>query len=259
MSTGLIAARAGGPRGGSIVTIGATQARGVGGLLAAAFHNERVTRWLVPDPARRPHAIGALFTGLVLDAFATGSVDVLTDESDRPVAAAVWFDHTTPATDGEPAAGPPAGSPLAPGEAQRWLLLDAAMTGRHPRPVHEYLMLVGVHPALQGHGLGARLLGHHHRRLDAAGTPAYLEATSPASRALYQRLGYTDHGPVIRPAAGAAAPDDARNDGRGDGRDGGEPVLWPMWRRPRGIDVRIPGVVASVRADGARHETRRDT
>lgn len=58
-----------------------------------------------------------------------------------------------------------------------------------------------------------RVRRHGLDRCDAEGTPAYLEASSPASAGLYRRLGFRDHG-----AAFAV--------------DGGPPVQ-PMWRDPR--------------------------
>jgi ribosomal protein S18 acetylase RimI-like enzyme len=49
----------------------------------------------------------------------------------------------------------------------------------------------------QGLGLGARLLAHGHQRLHER--PAYVEATSPGSRRLYQRHGYHDLGRIRLP------------------------------------------------------------
>jgi hypothetical protein len=64
-------------------------------------------------------------------------------------------------------------------------------------------------------GTGTALLRAHHATLDAAGTPAYLEASSDRNRVFYLRHGYADLGPPIslpggppmRPALRAAGPE----------------------------------------------------
>lgn len=80
--------------------------------------------------------------------------------------------------------------------------------------VANHLAILAVHPGHQGRGIGTALLRAHHARLDQAGTPGYLEASSPRNRALYQRHGYT-----LRPGGPFHLP-------------GGGPPMWPMWRAP---------------------------
>ena len=63
----------------------------------------------------------------------------------------------------------------------------------HPHEPHHYLAFLAVRPGRQGHGLGTALLRDRLRRLDAAGAPAYLEASEPRSRALYVREGFREH------------------------------------------------------------------
>ncbi len=65
-----------------------------------------------------------------------------------------------------------------------------AIEKRHPREPHWYLPVVGVEPSAQGHGRGSALLRHVLARCDADRTPAYLEATSEHSRALYLTHGF---------------------------------------------------------------------
>jgi ribosomal protein S18 acetylase RimI-like enzyme len=87
------------------------------------------------------------------------------------------------------------------------------MEGRHPRkPPHWYLAFMGVAPEWQGRGLGTALMQPALEILDAAGTPAYLESSTPRSRALYQRNGFEVTGEFNLPSAG--------------------PPLWQMWREP---------------------------
>jgi ribosomal protein S18 acetylase RimI-like enzyme len=170
-----------------------------------------------------------VFTRYAAEAFTTGSVEVLLDQHDEPLAACIWFDHTA-GDNNRGGSGGSAGSGgrdgdgfagmLTGGERDRWVLLERAMDAARPGGRHEYLMLAGVLPGQQGKGLGTRLLDHHHEVLDAAGTGAYLEATSPGSRALYTRLGYHDHGRPFHP------------EGTGPGADGAAPGRTPRVRGP---------------------------
>jgi GNAT superfamily N-acetyltransferase len=68
--------------------------------------------------------------------------------------------------------------------------LQAAMELRHERRAHWYILAVGVRPEHQGHGLGSALLSPTLARCDRDGLPAYLEASSERSAALYERLGF---------------------------------------------------------------------
>jgi ribosomal protein S18 acetylase RimI-like enzyme len=85
------------------------------------------------------------------------------------------------------------------------------MEEQHPHAPHEYLWFLGVHPAWQGHGIGAALLNAVLDRLDTEDTAAYLEATSPDNVRLYLRHGFEITG-VINAHGGAP--------------------LWQMWREP---------------------------
>jgi GNAT superfamily N-acetyltransferase len=97
--------------------------------------------------------------------------------------------------------------------AFRFQYLAEAFGGRRPRRSHLLLTFLAVAPARQRHGIGSALLAWQHRALDRGGTPAYLEASSVASRQLYLRHGYRDHGRAIDLPGG--------------------PRVWPMIREPR--------------------------
>jgi ribosomal protein S18 acetylase RimI-like enzyme len=87
------------------------------------------------------------------------------------------------------------------------------MESRHPRnPCHWYLAIMGVDPRCQGRGLGSKLMRPVLETLDAEGTPAYLEASTLRSRALYERHGFAVTGEFKLPSGG--------------------PTLWQMWREP---------------------------
>lgn len=53
-----------------------------------------------------------------------------------------------------------------------------------------YLSILGIAPAAQGRGLGAKLLAPTLAEADAAGAPCFLETFTPRSVAFYERLGF---------------------------------------------------------------------
>ena len=88
------------------------------------------------------------------------------------------------------------------------------MDARHPRgPSHWYLATMAVAPEWQGQGLGTALMQPALEEIDRASVPAYLESSTPRSRALYARHGFTVTGELNYPMGG--------------------PPLWLMWRPTR--------------------------
>jgi GNAT superfamily N-acetyltransferase len=184
------------------------QVEQVSALIAEAFEPLEVAKWLVRTDERRGR-IEAQFRILVAHAFVHGHIDLVSDLS----GAAVWF-HV----DGEEELPPPPDYDARLAAAcgpytERFQALDAAFADHHPHGVaHHHLALLAVAPDRQRDGIGSALLGQHHAHLDGVGVGAYLEASSPESRALYERHGYRVRGgPFSLP-------------------DG--PPLWPMWREP---------------------------
>lgn len=186
--------------------------RDVGDAFADAFHDEPLATFLVPDPQQRRRRMADFFALVAQDAQGGGCVDVATIE-EQLAAAALWFDLRHPDAAFEPhAPDERLRAALGPWAAERWHLVDTVMTGAHPRIPHLYLMLVGVVPDRQRQGYGTDLIRHRLKHLDRIGLPAYLEATTDRSRALYLRLGFRDHAVLHLPD--------------------GSP-LWAMWRPPQ--------------------------
>ena len=198
-----------------IVRAGRGDAHNAAALIAAAFHSLDVAAWLVPGPQERERVLYANFRIFVDHAVDHGDILIAGDGC----GVAVWFPRDTPLPE------------IGDYGRRRWLAcgpytdrfeaLDAAFEARHPSAAHHHLAFLAVHPDHQTHGVGTALLERYHHRLDRAGLPAYLEASSPSSRALYLRHGYTDLGTPI------------------DLPDGG-PRLWPMWRTPRQPGASLP-------------------
>lgn len=185
------------------------QADTLGVLIATAFHDLAVSRWLVTDPGERLRAQSRQFAMLVRHALAHGDVHTTPEET----AVAVWL------PDADEHMVPPIQdyarrlAQICGHDLPRFQSLDQAMDDHHPDEPHWYLAFLAVHPDLQGAGVGSALLRHQHQRLDLLGAPAFLHAADRRARDLYLRHGYR--------AAGEPFP-------VGDGG----PPMYPMWRDP---------------------------
>lgn len=90
--------------------------------------------------------------------------------------------------------------------------LQSFFDREHPQEPHYYIRTLGVATRFQGRGLGTKLLGCTFDRCDQEGVPAYLEASTERSAALYERLGFVHLGQLRVPNGG--------------------PPFWPMRRPP---------------------------
>ncbi len=200
-----------GPIGHEIRKAGAEEVEGISRALASAFQDDPVMSWLIRDTARRPQILEGNF---------------------RLLLSRIWLRHeetyTTAATAGASIWDPPGTWRV--GIAEQLALLPQAVRiwGRltpralrtltaiergHPKEDHYYLAVLGVEPERQGRGMGSALMSPILGRCDSEGVPAYLEASSPRNRSLYERHGFkvTEEFRV-----GADAP-----------------PIWGMWREPR--------------------------
>jgi ribosomal protein S18 acetylase RimI-like enzyme len=82
----------------------------------------------------------------------------------------------------------------------------------HLNEPHWYLPFIGVDVTKQGRGYGSALLRHALERCDWDGLPAYLDATSPLNKPLYERHGFEALGVI---------------------QAGRSPPMCPMHRKPR--------------------------
>ena len=172
--------------------------------LAAAFEDDPIFSWCIPDAPRRRRILPAFFRliGRTIDQYdeiylAEGGV-------------AMWVPPGSPVVPA--AAGERFESGLAEllgDAADRTFELVATMDEHHPHEDHHYLWFLGVAPAQQGRGVGSSLLRRVLATADRREVPAYLEATSKDNVRLYER-----HGFEIVDELRAA----------------GSPTLWAMWR-----------------------------
>ena len=181
-------------------------------VLARAFHDDPVARWMVTDDGRRLRFLQRNFR-LFLRRLWFEQDECYTTEN---VAGAIVWERP-----GQWKTGMLDQLRLLPSMLAingrllpRWERALATMESHHPAEPHYYLPVVGVEPQWQGHGLGTSLLRPVLERCDDEKLPAYLEASSPRNRALYQRHGFKVTGQL------SVGP--------------GSPPLWPMWRTPNG-------------------------
>lgn len=182
--------------------------------LAAAFQDDPVMAWMLPDPQRRAKGLVRLFDAQIRHQhFASSGVDIAVDSAGTIAGAALWDPpghwKTSPRTELRmlPQLLRAFGSRMRAGKQ----LVDL-MTAAHPEEPHWYLATIGTHPAQRGGGYGRVLMNERLEHCDREGIPAYLESSKEVNIGYYERFGFEVTGTITIP----------------DGPD-----LWPMWRTPR--------------------------
>lgn len=200
---------------------GADESPAIAAVLAAASLDEAVVSWVVPDgQARRRQLTAGLpwVTEWIRGATADGTVLVAGTEDATVAGLSVWefVDSGGVAPEVAPAELTALFAPVYGEHAPRMALVRELTERRHPRgEPHWYLQQMLVAPEHRGCGLGGAMLGYQLARADADGVAAYLEASSPRNRALYERHGFQALGDPI----------DLPDDG---------PAVQPMWRPAAG-------------------------
>jgi ribosomal protein S18 acetylase RimI-like enzyme len=185
-------------------------------LLGAAFQDDPVGRWLFPDPVDRQRRQPGFFHPFVDFTLRYGEIWVVGPEP--AVAAALWLEEDLiphPVRDAQRAVTAKQLDGAIGPHLPRWRILAELLSAYHPRrEPHAYLPFIAVRPDHQATGLATALLRHRFAELDANDRPAFLEASSPRTVALYRRLGFRPAGRAIELPAG--------------------PPMQPMWRDPAG-------------------------
>ncbi|MET7442123.1 GNAT family N-acetyltransferase [Streptomyces sp. NPDC004082] len=179
-------------------------------LLDEAFRDDPVSGWIFPDETYRRGTHPKLMAAFLDIVLAEGWVDVTEDGT----ACALWL--SVPAGAGHEGEDDDAAllrEAVDPGN-ERVELVGRLTNAAHPTDrAHAYLWMIAVEPGRQGEGLGSALMQPVLDRCDREGLPAYLEASSARSRALYERLGFAFTGRAVELPDG--------------------PLMWPMWRDPQ--------------------------
>lgn len=185
----------------------------VADVLAAAFSDDPMLRWVFSDPEHGPAHLRSFFGIGVPVGVRQGHVHVLRD-GDAVVAAAVWAPPGQPAYDR--ASVELVAQLLTGAETARLEMIQAGfghLNDHRPDEPHFYLSLLGVDPARRGEGLGGRLLAASLEVVDLFGEASYLESSNPRNISLYERHGFTvdaeiemPDGPILRPMSRPPAP-----------------------------------------------------
>src|SRR5438270_5188562 len=179
--------------------------------VARSFYEDPIFRWILPDDARR---LSQLERGFALFARRVWFPQDETYTTDRLIGGAFWMPPDTwHLSLLRQLLLLPAMTVFARGDLPRLLRALNAIEAKHPHDPHYYLPVVGILPEWQGRGFGSALMRPILERCDRERLPAYLEASSPRNRALYERHGFE----VVEEMRLANA----------------SPPLWRMWRTAR--------------------------
>ena len=174
--------------------------------LTMAFADDAVTRWVLRDPHLYLTYWPPLVKAFGGAAFAGGTADSIDDLS----GVALWL--APGVTGDDEAMGALAAEAIPADEQDEVFAFMGQMAEFHPQEPHWYLPLIGVDVTKQGRGYGSALLVHALERCDQDHLPAYLEASSPRNKALYERHGFETIGVI---------------------QAGESPPMWPMLRTAR--------------------------
>jgi ribosomal protein S18 acetylase RimI-like enzyme len=178
--------------------------------VARSFYDDPMFSWIIPDDARR---LSELQRGFALFARRIWCRHDEAYTTDRVIGGAFWMPpgtwHISMLTQ---LAMLPSLAVITKGDLPRLVRALNVIEGKHPHNRHYYLPVIGILPEWQGRGFGSALLRPMLERCDREELPAYLEASSPRNRALYERHSFK----VVEEIRVA--------------KD--SPPMWRMWREP---------------------------
>ncbi|MFD1934378.1 MULTISPECIES: GNAT family N-acetyltransferase [Nonomuraea] len=177
----------------------------IGALMALAFHDDPVVRWMLPSG----EGTDRMFATLARHVHALGD---LAFDGEEPVGAALWDPpgHRQSALDtvrSLPGFVAAMGRRVSYGQ-----LLESTFRKARPSRPHWYLAQIGTDPAAQGRGAGSALLRARIERCDADGVAAYLESSKESNVPFYEKHGFQVTREILLPEDG--------------------PTVWAMLREP---------------------------
>lgn len=174
--------------------------------ITMAFTSDPVVRWFLPDAGRYLAYWPQFVKAMAGKAFPSGSAYAI----DGCGGAALWL---PPGVGSDEEAMGAIAAEAVPDEDQEEVFGFMGQMGEfHPTETHWYLPVIGVDLNKQGRGYGSALLAHALAACDEDHLPAYLEATSPRNKRLYESHGFEELGVI---------------------QAGTSPPMWPMLRKAR--------------------------
>lgn len=189
-----------------------TDTTALAGVLARAFQNDPITRWIMPDDDIRRRTLPAVYAMLLRTWFINHAESHVAVRGSRLAAGALWNPpgrHHLPLL--VQLRQLPTALRLAGRGFPRLMTATSAIAKARPAEPHWYLAELATDPDAQGIGLGRQLMQYMLGRCDALEAPAYLEAPEQ-NIAYYERFAFTVTDTVTIPSG---------------------PTVYGMWRAPR--------------------------
>jgi GNAT superfamily N-acetyltransferase len=162
---------------------------GVVTALCRAFFDDRIYRWIVPNDDERRRSVAAFYSRFVEACWPHGEVYT----AGAGAGAALWVPpgkqlvgDAEAETFGRDLLASAGGGPCSARMADLQEMLDE----HHPVEPCWHLTFMGVDPSAHGQGIGSALLSAVLTRADRDEAAAYLEASCPENRRLYERHGF---------------------------------------------------------------------
>jgi ribosomal protein S18 acetylase RimI-like enzyme len=171
-----------------------------------AFGYDPIARWIFPEPHQYLTYMTAFVPPFAGQAFERDTAY----RTDDFAAASLWLPPE--AHSDQEALGELLPRAISEADQPKVFAFFELMGVHHPTEPHWYLPLIGVDPTRQGQGYGSALLRHALQISDRDRLPAYLEATSPHNRRLYERHDFEAIGEI---------------------QSADSPPMWPMLRTAR--------------------------
>ncbi|MGH3588051.1 MAG: GNAT family N-acetyltransferase [Pseudonocardia sp.] len=146
-------------------------------ILARAFQDDVLTRWILPDEDRRRATLPAVYAVQLRTWYLQRAVTDVAERAGRVVGCALWNPPDRPSP-------PPlvqlrqlsAALRMGGRGLPRLLAASSATGAARPTEPHWYLAELATDPEVQGTGVGSQLVRHGLARADADRVPAYLES-----------------------------------------------------------------------------------
>lgn len=175
--------------------------------LGTAYMNEPLAAWIVGKNCKHLKPILKGYFYAIADAFYLPSGGVLMTE-DR-TGAMFWLPQTVSVQDLRITKLPQLfwpmiryGGAASIGMIRRIMIVSSLTENKHPHEPHCYVYLLGVHPKLQGRGIGSALLDEFIACCDHEQCIGYIETATPLNRVLYERYGFQVVDEIIFPEEG---------------------------------------------------------